>query len=413
MLKINSDRFLQSLRDLSTIGATPEGGVTRYALTDIDWQAREWLKQQAASYGFTSHLDAAGNLFIYDPEIDVASPPVLVGSHVDTVPNGGRYDGALGVLAGLESLISLKEAGAPLARPVKLAVWTEEEGSRFRGGLVGSRAFIGEVPEVELNDTDAQGVTLAEALRQWGLQPEELPQVASKPGQVHAYVELHIEQGAKLDFANEQIGVVTGIVGIRRYDVVVMGQANHAGTTPMDMRRDALVAAAQMILAVEQTVKKSQYTEAVGTVGRINVEPGGVNVIPGKVEFSLEIRDLDIAAMDALSEQILQQLQEIALVRGVEVSFEHTAEVKPAPLAPAVQQIISSVAEDLGYSWRQMPSGAGHDAQHLARICPTGMIFVPSVKGISHSPQEFTPDEDCVRGANVLLNTILRLAGSL
>lgn len=408
-LFVNQERLLASLEELSRVGNSSTQGVTRFALTDGDRQAREWLQERARQYNLKSHFDAAGNLFIY-ADVAQEQPPVIVGSHVDTVPNGGRYDGALGVLAGLECLIRLQETQTSLSRPVWLAVWTEEEGSRFPGGLIGSRAIIGELGAGELEETDADGITLAEALRNWGLKPSELPQVARKPGEIHAYVELHIEQGAKLDVANEQIGVVTGIVGIRRYNLSVKGQANHAGTTPMHLRRDALVAASLMVQAVEQVVKESGYEEAVGTVGKLQVYPGGVNVVPGQVDFTVEIRDIKLEVMDELAAMLHTKLQEIAEERGVKLSWEAAPAVNPSLLSESVQQTISQVAGELGYSWRSMPSGAGHDAQHLARICPTGMIFVPSKEGVSHSPTEFTPDEDCVRGANVLLNTIVRLA---
>ena len=410
LLSVEQQRFLRSIVELSTVGTTGTEGVTRFALTDGDREAREWLQARADKHNLASHYDAAGNLFIYAAATDLEQPPVIVGSHVDTVPNGGRYDGALGVLAGLEALIRLQEVGATLARPVWLAIWTEEEGSRFRGGLVGSRAFIGEVTAAELNDVDANGVTLADALRSWDLNPDDVGLIARKPGQVHAYVELHIEQGAKLAVANQQIGVVTGIVGIKRYDVSVKGQANHAGTTPMHLRRDALVAASQMVQAVEQEVKASGHADAVGTVGRLQVYPGGVNVVPGQVDFSLEIRDIEASVMDKLVKALHHKLQQIAAERGVELNWELAADVKPSLLDAVVQQAIAGATSDLGYSSQIMPSGAGHDAQHLARICPTGMIFVPSQDGISHSPAEFTTDDDCVRGANVLLNTILRLA---
>lgn len=410
VLHIRRERLLESIRELSCIGATSKGGVTRFALTGEDRQAREWLQARAKAHDLDSHFDAVGNLFVYCRADAAGGPPVLVGSHVDTVPDGGRYDGALGVLAGLESLISLQKSKAQLSRPVWLAVWTEEEGSRFRNGLIGSRAFIGEVAPTELDDADAQGITLASALRNWELEPAQLTEVAREPGQVHAYVELHIEQGAKLDAAGLQVGVVTGIVGIRRYDVSVKGQANHAGTTPMHLRQDALVAAAQMVQSVEQLVKASGHADAVGTVGKLSVQPGGVNVVPGQVDFSLEVRDLETSVMDELVERILSKFREIADTRNVQLCWELTSDVKPAPLSREIRQTIAEVASDLGYSWQDMPSGAGHDAQHLACICPTGMIFVPSKDGISHSPHEFTADDDCVRGANVLLNTIVQLA---
>lgn len=411
-LRVCRERFLQSINDLANIGATVDGGLTRFALTDEDRQARQWLQNYGAKYGLASHFDNAGNLFIYaEADSTKKMPPLLVGSHVDTVPNGGCFDGALGVLAGLEALICLQEAEVALERPVRLAAWTEEEGSRFRGGLMGSRAFIGEVRPEELQDRDADGISLAQALEAWGLDPGGIPDLAQKPGDLHAYLELHIEQGGQLEAAGLQIGVVTGIVGIRRYNIVVEGQANHAGTTPMALRKDALAGAAEMILAVEAEVKHSGHDNAVATVGKLQVFPGGVNVVPGRVEFTLGIRDIETGAMDEIESSIIEAFEEIAARRGLGLSIEAAPAVKPAPLAKEIQQTIAAVAGQLGYSWRYMPSGAGHDAQHLARICPTGMIFVPSRGGISHSPQEFTSDDQCVQGANVLLNTIIRLLG--
>lgn len=409
-LKVCSQRLLASLDEIAAIGATVDGGVTRFALTTEDRQAREWLQARAAAHNLTSHYDAAGNLFICKAAPDAQQLPVIVGSHVDTVPNGGRFDGVLGVLAGLESLIRLQETQQVLKHPLWLAVWTEEEGSRFRGGLMGSRAFIGEVSAAELAEKDADGVSLATALRGWGLDPSSLPQVARIKGEIHAYVELHIEQGGLLEIAQEQIGVVTGIVGIRRYDISVKGQANHAGTTPMHLRQDALAATAEMVLAVERIVNDGQHAAAVATVGKLSIQPGAVNVIPGQVDFAVEIRDLAVEVMDEIAEQVLAELQKIAAARGVELVWELASDVQPAPLDHAVRKTIAEVASKLGYVWREMPSGAGHDAQHLARICPTGMIFVPSKDGLSHSPAEYTAADDCVRGANVLLQTLIQLA---
>ncbi len=408
MLKINHERFLTSLRELATIGATPDGGVTRFALSDQDWQAHQWVSDMASRYGYLTRFDAAGNMFVYDPG-QSSAPPILVGSHLDTVPNGGRYDGALGVLSGLEAIIRLKEEGVALNRPVELVVWSEEEGSRFKGGLVGSRAFIGVMPETELAETDEEGNTLADVLRQRGLNPAEIGQVVRREGDVQAYLELHVEQGATLYTSKEQIGIVTGIVGIRRYDITVTGQANHAGTTPMNLRGDALVGAACMVQLTEETVKSSEHRNAVATVGKLTVHPGGVNVVPGKVEFTLEIRDIEPAVMDDLAKRIINRFKQVAGERGLQLAWQQTANVLPAPTSDTVRQTIVRVTEELGYVYREMPSGAGHDAQSLARICPTGMIFVPSVDGVSHSPKEYTPDEDCVRGATLLLNTIVTL----
>jgi allantoate deiminase len=407
MLQVNGQRLIRWLHELSQIGRTASGGVTRFALTPADRQARQWLIDRAAEYGLEHRFDAVGNLFIRRP--DAPSGPVIVaGSHVDTVPEGGRYDGALGVLSALESLVRLQEEAIPTKHSVEVVVWTEEEGTRFKSGLVGSRAFIGEVSQEELQAIDEQGNSLADALRDWGLSPQQALTLAADRPEVAAYLELHIEQGGILEQEELHIGVVSGIVGIRRYDVSVIGQANHAGTTPMPLRHDALVGAAEMVLLVPSELQAMDFPQAVSTVGKLEVHPGGVNVVPGRVDFTLEVRDQETQVMDQISERMLKKFAEIADRRGLQLKWQQTADVQPAPLDPAMRQAVRQAAQELGYRWRDMPSGAGHDAQHLAQICPTAMVFVPSQNGISHSPAEFTADEDCVRGANVLLNAILR-----
>lgn len=405
-MQVNGERLTAWLTDLAKIGATSSGGVTRFALTAGDRQARQWLIDRAGEHGLAHRFDAAGNLFIYLPERQ-GRAVILAGSHVDTVPDGGRYDGALGVLAALESLVRLRETATPMEHGLEVVIWTEEEGSRFKGGLVGSRAYIGELSQAELADLDSDGVSLAEALANWGFAPESVLSIAQQRGEVAGYFELHIEQGGTLEQRQLEIGVVTGIVGIRRYDVTVVGQANHAGTTPMALRRDALVGAAQMVQVVPEQLRDEGFSQAVATVGKLQVHPGGVNVVPGRVEFTLEVRDLESKVMDRVAGSLLAQFEQIATQRELTCSWQQTADVIPAPLHQGMRDAVRQSAEGLGYRLLEMPSGAGHDAQHLARICPTGMIFVPSRGGISHSPHEFTAAEDCVRGANVLLNAIL------
>lgn len=406
MFQVNSARLTSFLAELARIGATSQGGITRYALSDEDWQARQWLIDTAGRFGFAHRLDAVGNLFIYRPEWQ-GETIMLVGSHLDTVPNGGGYDGALGVLGALECLIRLQEEDIKPNHCPQVVVWTEEEGSRFRSGLVGSRAYIGDLPASELAEQDSQGCSLAEALANRGL--IGLTMTPDAKARTHAYLELHIEQGGILERSGLQIGVVTGIVGIRRYDVTLTGQANHAGTTPMALRRDALVGAAAMVVETEQILHSGDFPEAVATVGQLQVYPGAVNVVPGQVRFALEVRDLESQVMDEVARRVLGAYQQVAWQRGLRIEWQQTSDVVPAPLHPRARAGVAQAAQGLGYSYREMPSGAGHDAQHLAQICPTGMIFVPSQGGISHSPQEFTAAEDCVRGANVLLNSILMI----
>ncbi len=406
-LQINGERLTTWLADLAKIGATASGGVTRFALTEGDRQARQWLIERANEHGLAHRVDAAGNLFIHQP-LSHGRPIILAGSHVDTVPEGGRYDGALGVLAALECLVRLQETNArDMRHSLEVAVWTEEEGSRFKGGLVGSRAFIGELMPEELMDLDSHGVSLADALREWGLSPDLIGNLPEQRGELAGYFELHVEQGGVLETRQEEIGVVSGIVGIRRFDVTVRGQANHAGTTPMALRHDALVGVAEMVKLVPERLQSGQFPQAVATVGKLQVFPGGVNVVPGRVEFTLEVRDLESKVMDQVAESLLAEFEQIATRRGLSLRWQQTADVIPAPLHPRMRDAVRQSAANLGYRFLDMPSGAGHDAQHLAHVCPTGMIFVPSRGGISHSPDEFTSEADCIRGANVLLNAIL------
>lgn len=405
-LQVNGERLTQWLADLAKIGATASGGVTRFALTEGDRLARQWLTERASEHGLAHRVDAAGNLFIYQPTAK-GRPVILAGSHVDTVPEGGRYDGALGVLAALECLVRLQETDAIMRHGLEVAVWTEEEGSRFKGGLVGSRAFIGELSASELAELDSEGVSLADALRNWGLAPDLVSNLPEQRGEIAGYFELHIEQGGILEKRQDEIGVVSGIVGIRRFDVTVRGQANHAGTTPMALRHDALVGVAEMVQSVPERLQQGQFPQAVATVGRLQVFPGGVNVVPGRVEFTLEVRDLESKVMDQVAQILLSEFAQVAARRGLTITWQQTADVIPAPLHPQMRDAVRQAATDLGYRLLDMPSGAGHDAQHLAHICPTGMIFVPSRGGISHSPEEFTSEADCIRGANVLLNAIL------
>jgi N-carbamoyl-L-amino-acid hydrolase len=353
--------------------------------------------------GLEPRVDPAGNVIGVRAGSRPGALPLLFGSHIDSVPEGGNYDGDVGSLGAIEAAHTLAERRYTNRHPLHVVIWCDEE-----SGLTGSRGFIGDLSEEEVRRPGRDGVPLAEKIRRIGGDPERLAAARHGPGSVAAYVELHIEQGGILDQKGLQIGIVEGIVGINQYDVTIRGFANHAGTTPMDRRQNALLAAAELVLLVDRAVK-SVPGRQVGTVGRLAVKPGAPNVIPGEVALTIELRDLSADTIASLWSRISAEAREIARKYDTTLDsvLQHTN--PPALSDPAMRAVIADAVQGLGLSSQLMPSGAGHDAQDLARICPMGMIFVPSVKGISHSPLEFTRPEDVTNGGNVLLQTILRL----
>ena len=401
---VNGDRIQQHITALSKFGANPEGGVSRVAFSDADIAGRKYVVGLMQEAGLTLRTDAGGNIIGRREGSNAKLPPILIGSHIDSVPSGGNYDGDVGVLGAIEVAQTLKEHGVRLKHPLEVVIFADEE-----GGTVGSFAMIGRLQPDALDLTTHSGKTIRDGIRAVGGDPDRLAEAVRKPGDLTAYVELHIEQGAILDESDIDIGVVEGIVGIRWWDVTVEGIANHAGTTPMNRRRDALLSAAEFALAVNR-VATSMPGRQVATVGRIRAEPGAPNVIPGKVVLSLEIRDLDAAKMTTVYDAIHAEADKIAQARQTPFTFTQLkVSSEPAPTDPRLQRIISKAASSLNLSTKLMPSGAGHDAQEISHIAPTGMIFVPSVGGISHAPKEFTSQQDMANGANVLLQTVLAI----
>jgi N-carbamoyl-L-amino-acid hydrolase len=328
---------------------------------------------------------------------------MLIGSHIDTVPEGGNYDGVVGSMGAIEVAHILADNNVRLRHPLEVVIFQNEE-----GGLIGSRAMDGQLTEKELGLVSRSGKTIRDGIKFIGGDPTKLASAARKQGDIAAYLELHIEQGNVLDSEKIKIGVVEGIVGINWWDVTIEGFANHAGTTAMNNRQDALLAAAKFIEAVNRIVT-SVPGRQVGTVGRINALPGAPNVIPGKVLLSLEIRDLDATKIKMLYDRIYAEAQQIAAASKTRFDFQEINVNIPAPTDPHIRSLIAATARELGLSIRHLPSGAGHDAQDMARLGPVGMIFIPSVGGISHSPREFSHPEDIANGANVLLHTLLKL----
>ena len=407
-LRVNSERLEQRIVNLAEFGKGPNGN-QRVAFSDADIQGREYVMSLMKEAGLSVRIDASGNIIGRRDGTDPKLPPILFGSHIDCVPNGGNYDGDVGVLGAIECAQILQENEVTTRHPLEVVVFADEE-----GGLVGSRGMIGELPEEAMSVVTHSGKTVREGIRFVGGNPEKIKDAARKKGNVKAFIELHIEQGGMLDAEKVSIGIVEGIVGINWWNVTIEGFANHAGTTPMNKRKDALLAAAQYVLAVNKIVTGIPGRH-VGTVGRINAEPGALNVIPGKVTTSLELRDLSADRIHQLFEMIQAEVRTIEQKTGTRFTFTLIEPTSiPAPTDEPMRSIIAESARSLGLTLKHMPSGAGHDAQDMTRIAPTGMIFVPSVGGISHSPKEFTKPQDMANGANVLLQTILKLdAGAL
>jgi len=402
-LRVNAERFLRSFNGLDEFGGTPDGGAHRPAYSEADREARGYVLELMRAAGLETRVDAAGNLLGRRDGTEAGRAPIMFGSHIDSVLRGGRYDGPVGSIAAVEVAHTLADHGVATRHPVEVVVFQNEE-----GGLYGSRMMNGEFSRDELTIEAASGYSIKEGTRLIGGDPDRLEMAVRRPGEVAAFLELHIEQGSVLYDRGLDVGVVEGIVGIRWWDVEVTGFANHAGTTPMDARQDALLAAARYVEAVNCIVRGRPGTH-VGTVGRIDAEPGAPNVIPGRVTASLELRDLSMDTIAELHEEIRAAARQIGAETGTEFSFELTVDLDPAPVDDEVQEVVAASAQAMELTTLRMPSGAGHDAQSMARIAPIGMIFVPSVGGVSHSPEEYTRDEDMVNGANVLLGSVLAL----
>lgn len=407
---IDAGRLQRRLEQLSTFGRPTGGtfgsGVSRVAYSDADVAARAWLMQEMKAAGFEPRIDPAGNIFARR-EGTTTAPPILFGSHIDSVPSGGNFDGDLGTLSALEVLQACQAAGVATRHPLEMVVWANEESTAFGRTTAASRIVAGDLQPGDL-DQVWNGMTRRAAIARIGGNPDRIEEAVRPRGAWHGYLELHIEQGGTLDRARIPIGIVEGIVAIHRYDVVVDGFANHAGTTPMGERHDALVAASSLVLAVRQ-IAQSRDGRQVGTVGRLDVEPNSPNVVPGRVRLSVEFRDLAEAVLRELEDAFRARADAIARDSGTTMSIALASTSPTAFAHSGVQAVIGQGAERAGLVTRRLPSGAAHDAQMAAALCPMGMIFVPSVGGISHSPRELTQWGDCANGATVLLESVLGL----
>lgn len=411
MLAISAERLQSRIAALARFGGLPGGGVTRMCWSAPHEEARAWLLAEIKAAGLTPWVDTAGNVFggLGLTAFDTARPAVLTGSHIDTVPEGGILDGALGVLAGLECLQTIRAAGQTPGKPLGVVAWSDEEG-RY-GSLFGSRAFCGRLDVAAIPTMAAvDGERLVDAMRRAGFDALRAPEARAPAGAVDAYVELHIEQGARLEEAGVPIGVVDTIVGVRRARVVFHGQADHAGTTPMERRRDAFLAAADYALKARELVVTRGGPRAVTNFGVVHVHPGASNIVPGRAELVHEMRDPDGGVLERLARECAALAEDVARARAIRVEVRPMSATTPAPCASRVQAAIEAACETLGHPRQHLYSAAGHDAQNLAAVCDAGMVFIPSRGGRSHRVDEMSDAAAIERGANVLLHTLLRLA---
>lgn len=374
------------------------------AFSSHDVAARSYVMELMRNAGLEVSIDFAGNIIGRRAGTDPSLKPIVFGSHIDEVPNGGDYDGPVGSMSAIEVMQTLAENQVKTAHPLEAIIFTNEE-----GGVIGSRAIVGELNEKALQVVSNEGITQYEGIKKLGGNPDRISEMKREKGDIAAFLELHIEQGGNLDREKIQIGVVEGIVAIEWWQFTFTGVANHAGTTPMNMRKDALLPAAEFVLTVNQIIKSYEGAH-VGTVGIIEAFPGAGNVIPGEVKLNLEMRDLSSEKIWKIYAELESKAKQIALKAGVGVAIVHQEVAsKPALADEDIRKIINDEAKALGFSTLSLPSGAGHDAQEMARIAPMGMIFIPSKDGISHAPAEYSSPQDIVNGANVLLQTILKL----
>lgn len=404
---VDPGRLQGTLEKLSEFGRNPEGGVTRTGFSETDMAAREYVMSLMKQAGLEVRVDPAGNIFGLRAGSEKL-PKLLFGSHIDSVLHGGNFDGDVGSMGGIEVMRALNDGNVKTRHPLEVVIWTNEEGNHFGIGTLGSAVASGTLGPEILDHKDEQGLTLADWLRRYGQDPAHLTDARIPRGALAASIELHIEQGPHLDESKVPIGIVQGIVGIRRWKCEVTGFANHAGTTPMNRRKDALAAASRELLAVREVVR-AETGRQVGTVGYLRVEPGAINVIPGRAEFPVEMRDLEAAKIDRMWERIQAKFKQIDAEENVETRCTALDKSDPAQADPSLQAAIREAAKSLGLATMDLPSEAGQDSQEVAKIAPMAMIFVPSRDGISHSPKEYTSWQDVANGAEVLYRTLLLL----
>ena len=402
---INAARLNQTLDELGKFGETPEG-MDRLAFSPADVESRVYTMGLMREAGLDVRIDTGGNIIGRRAGSDDSLPAIAMGSHTDTVPLGGRYDGALGVMGAIEVLKTLAENGQVTRHPLEAIVFTNEEGTRFHRWLIGSRAMAGMLEPEDLVAVDAEGVSLGERMADIGGDLSRVSEAARKPGDLAAYFELHIEQGPYLYRSGTPIGVVTGITGRGVFEMEISGMSNHAGTTPMGERRDALVAASKLVVQVQRMAAEDEICR-VATAGALGVHPNAVNVVPGRATVGVEIRDLDMSALEAAERELTRLAGQSEKEDGVEITINRHRFTDAVPITQGMQDWVGEASERAGFAWERVPSGAGHDAQAIASIAPMAMVFVPSVGGISHAIEEYSSPEDCANGTQVLLELLL------
>lgn len=410
-METNLNRIREHIEKFTEFNATPGKGYTRFSYSLEDQDARSYLIEKFKDLGLKVQVDAVGNIRArlegQNPEL----PPVLTGSHIDTVLNGGKFDGVVGVVAALETVTVLVETGVKTKNPIEIIVFAEEEGSNFGCTMAGSKALVGKYKIEDLkNLKNEKEVSMYEKVKAFGLNPENLEEYVIKPGEIKAMIEMHVEQSLVLETAGAAIGIVDAIAGGKWFRVDLEGVGNHAGATPMELRKDPMVAASKMICEIDRIVREKALSTTVGTVGRIVCEPNVSNCIAQKVTFTLDIRDVDIHGIDMAIEEVKKTIMEIANASGIKTSIELLGESEPVKLSDCAIDIIEQVTKIKTNKYKKMNSGAVHDAASLAHVTDVGMIFVPSINGRSHVPDELTNYEDIKLGSDILLQTVLKLA---
>lgn len=403
-VKVNEKRIEQRIFELAEFGKNEKGENYRVAYSQGDIEGRAYFMDLMRKAGLEVHVDFAGNIIGKRAGKDPSKKPIAFGSHIDMVPNGGNYDGAYGSITALEIIEVLNENKIITDHPLEVIIFQNEE-----GGLVGSRALTGNLNKESLSQKSSSGLTLEEGIRAIGGNPDRLGEVVRKPGDLAAFIEIHIEQSKVLESRGVEVAIVEGIVGIEEWDITVTGMANHAGSTPMNDRQDALIAASKLVLAVNEVVNSYEGSQ-VGSVGKISVPSGAPNIIPGKVEMSLQMRDLSSEKIMKMFADIEQRAVQIAKETKTEIKFEYLSPgATPTIASKEIQDKMMQAAQSLGISYIKMQSGAGHDVQEMGKLGPIGLVFIPSKDGISHNPKEYSSPEEMAYGANVMLQTVLLL----
>ena len=408
---IDAKRFERNFNAISEFGALKGGGLTRLAFSKEDLEAREFLINLIEKNGFKLKIDNVGNIFaIYDEGCEADAKPVCVGSHIDSVPNGGFYDGTLGVMAGLEALSSIKEAGIKLKRPLWLINFSCEESSRFKTATIGSKIISGKLSQQRLHELkDEDGISLFEAMSAAGFKPQNLDEAILKENSLHAYLELHIEQGPVLERSAISVGVVSGIAAPIRFEITIQGKADHSGATPMNMRSDALLAASHIIIAANKFAKNKKT--AVATIGYAHAKPGVLNVVPGEARLGVDLRDIDKASLDELNLELRNFVYELSCELKFSYEIRGLSSDEPVKLSEHAINLLEDEAKKLGIKTLTLPSGAGHDAMNLTKLASSvGMLFIPCVDGISHNTKEAINFKDAVAATKILTNALIRLS---